>query len=65
VQSGRLSHEVYVWQRSWSAPVREAVSEHGAAFSEIVALAAEVSWNHGKPQVVRCRWTLARLGLST
>ena len=48
-----LAQEVYVWQRAWTPAVREAVVEHGAAFTNVVALAAEVSWSHGKPEVVR------------
>jgi len=48
-----LNQEVYVWQRGWTAPVREAVVNHGGAFSNVVVLAAEVSWNRGKPEVVR------------
>jgi Protein of unknown function (DUF3142) len=48
-----LSQEVYVWQRVWTPPLREAVVDHGGTFSNVVALAAEVSWNHGKPEVVR------------
>jgi len=48
-----LPQEVYIWQRAWTPAVREAVTEHGGSFSNIVALAAEVSWSHGKPEVVR------------
>lgn len=48
-----LAQEVYVWQRAWKEPVREAVSEHGGSFSNIVALAAEVSWKNGEPVVAR------------
>jgi hypothetical protein len=48
-----LTQEVYVWQRAWVPEVRDAVVEHGGVFSNIVVLAAEVSWNHGQPQVVR------------
>jgi hypothetical protein len=48
-----LPQEVYVWQRAWTPAVRESVAEYGGAFSNVVALAAEVSWRHGKPEVVR------------
>ena len=51
--SGPLSHEVYVWQRSWTEPVRNAVAQHATYFSEICVLKAEVSWKDKKPQVVR------------
>ncbi len=48
-----LSQEVYVWQRAWTSPVRESVKEHAGAFSNLVALAAEVSWNNGQPKITR------------
>ena len=51
--SGPLPHEVYVWQRAWTAPVREAVVAHATNFNEVVVLAAEVNWKNGAPQVTR------------
>lgn len=45
--------EVYVWQRTWAPPLREAITQHAAAFSNVVVLAAEISWKPGPPQVVR------------
>ncbi|MDB6109352.1 MAG: hypothetical protein JWR69_1102, partial [Pedosphaera sp.] len=45
--------EAYVWQRAWTAPVREAVAQHAADFSGLTVLAAEVTWKAGKFQVVR------------
>ena len=48
-----LAQEVYVWQRAWTTAVREAVVEHGAAFANLITLAAEVSWSHGRPDVIR------------
>jgi hypothetical protein len=48
-----LPSEVYVWQRAWTPPVREAVAEHATNFSEIVVLQAEVSWKEKIPQVAR------------
>ena len=51
--SGPLSHEVYVWQRAWTEPVRNAVAQHATNFSEVCVLKAEVSWKDKKPQVVR------------
>ena len=45
--------EVYVWQRVWTPPVKTALRQHGGAFSNVVALAAEVSWQQGRPQIVR------------
>ena len=47
----RLPQAAYAWQRDWDGGVRAAVAEHGAAFENLVALAAEVSWDHGQPQV--------------
>jgi len=52
--SGPLRHEVYVWQRAWTQPVRDAVSQHATNFAEVVVLKAEVSWKaDGKPQLAR------------
>lgn len=48
-----LSHDVYVWQRSWNAPVKTAVLSHGTNFGTVVALAAEVTWKNKQPQVAR------------
>ena len=50
--SARLAEEVYVWQRAWTPAVVDAVAAHGGTFSNVVALAAEVSWRHGKPDLV-------------
>lgn len=50
--SGPLSQEAYVWQRSWTPAVREAVSgAHG--FAGLVALAAEVDFRGELPRAVR------------
>ena len=54
--SGPLPHEAYVWQRQWTAAVREAVAEHGPQFQALVALAAEVSWDRGQARVTRVAW---------
>jgi len=51
--SGSLRQEVYVWQRTWAQPVREAVAQHGTNFAEIVPLAAEISWKNKRPQLTR------------
>ncbi len=51
--SGSLRHEVYVWQRAWTEPVRNAVEQHGTNFSALTVLKAEVSWKDKKPQVTR------------
>jgi hypothetical protein len=52
--SGPLRQEVYVWQRAWTQPVREAVSQHGTNFAAIAGLRAEISWNTNRqPQLIR------------
>jgi len=50
---GPMTQQAYVWQRVWTDAVREAVAEHTGAFSGLVALGAEVSWEKGRPIVVR------------
>ena len=45
--AGALTNEVYVWQRAWTGPVREAVTTHATNFTSLVVLSAEVTW-HGK-----------------
>jgi hypothetical protein len=51
--SGPLSHEAYVWQRAWTEPVRDAITQHASAFSGLTVLNAEVSWNDQQPQLIR------------
>lgn len=51
--SGPLTHEAYVWQRAWTAPVRDAVATHARDFRQLSLLAAEVTWQNNEPQVVR------------
>ena len=63
--NGPLRHEVYVWQRAWTQPVREAVAQRATNFAELVPLKAEISWAGGKPQLTRVAVdypTLARAG---
>lgn len=64
--SGPLRHDVYVWQRAWTQPVREAVAQHGTNFTEIAALKAEISWKTNRqPQLARANLdyeTLAKTG---
>jgi hypothetical protein len=50
---GPLRHEVYVWQRAWTGPVRSAVAQHATNVSALCVLKAEVSWKDRKPQVAR------------
>jgi hypothetical protein len=51
--SGPLRQEVYVWQRAWTQPVRDAVSQHATNFAEIAVLKAEISWKDKQPQLTR------------
>lgn len=50
--SGPLRQEAYVWQRSWSPAVQEAV-RRTPGISGLVVLAAEVDPRQGSPRVVR------------
>ena len=49
----RLPHEIYVWQRAWTAPVKAAVASRATNFAAVVVLTAEVTWSQRKPQVAR------------
>jgi hypothetical protein len=51
--AGALPQEVYIWQRSWTEPVRESVRQHATHFASVVVLAAEVTWHDQKPAVIR------------
>lgn len=51
--TGPLPHEVYVWQRAWTEPVRNAITEHGTNFAALAVLRAEVTWQEKQPHVVR------------
>jgi hypothetical protein len=48
-----LAQDVYVWQRAWSAGLRESLSNCATNFHQVVALAAEVSWKNNQPQPVK------------
>ncbi len=48
-----LPQSVYVWQRAWREPVRQALAQHGTNFASLVALGAEVTWKRGQAQVTR------------
>ena len=50
--AGPLRQEAYVWQRSWSPAVREAVRQ-ASGISGLVVLAAEVDLRRGAPRVTR------------
>ena len=63
--SGPLRQEVYVWQRAWTKPVRDAVTQHATNFAALAVLRAEISWTTNRqPQLTRANVdyeTLARL----
>jgi len=48
-----LARQAYVWQRTWTEPVRDAIQEHQSSFSGLAVLGAEVSWRDKVPQAVR------------
>lgn len=50
--SGKLYQEAYVWQRSWSEPVCQAVAQASGRLNGMVVLGAEVSWNRGRARIV-------------
>ena len=51
--TGAMRHDIYVWQRAWTQPVRDAIAAHATNFSEVVPLRAEISWADSKPQMIR------------
>jgi len=50
-----LPQEAYVWQRVWNEPVVQSVTNHGAVFSNLVVLRAEIVWHGDKPEVIPVR----------
>ncbi|HSU81695.1 MAG TPA: DUF3142 domain-containing protein [Thermoanaerobaculia bacterium] len=50
--SGPLRQEAYVWQRSWSPAVRQAIQQ-ASGISGFVVLAAEVDLRQGSPKIAR------------
>lgn len=60
--SGPLRQEVYVWQRAWTQPVRDAVIQRATNFAHLVALRAEISWTTNRqPQLARANVDYATL----
>jgi hypothetical protein len=51
--NGLLRQEVYIWQRTWNAAVRDSLAQHASSFSRLVALNAEVTWKEKRPQIIR------------
>jgi len=62
---GPLRQEVYVWQRVWTPPVREAVTHLATNFDQIVPLKAEISWNDKQPRLVRVALDYSALAKSS
>jgi len=53
LSAGKMSQEVYVWQRSWNEQVLDAVRERATNFSGLLLLSAEVTWQGGRPKIAR------------
>jgi len=58
---GVMPSEVYVWQRSWTPSLEDAIAERAEAFAELVALNAEVTWRSKQPHVTRVALDYAAL----
>lgn len=63
--SGPLPQEAYVWQRAWTAEVKDAVRREGQSFKGLVALGAEINWHAGRAEVVRVPVDYSLLAFST
>jgi hypothetical protein len=50
--AGALVQEAYVWQRSWTPAVQEAVGSADPALAGLVVLAAETGWEQGRPRTI-------------
>lgn len=48
-----LPHSAYVWQRKWTPAVSSAVASPDPHLSQLVVLAAEISFRAGRPSVAR------------
>lgn len=53
-QKGRISHEVYIWQRHWDTMLLKAIEQAASQSSGFSVLAAEVSWSAGRVDQVVC-----------
>jgi len=63
-RSNVLAQQVYVWQRAWTEPVREAVAGARTNFGGVVVLQAEVQWAQDQakaPKIVRVPVNFATL----
>ena len=48
-----LSHEIYVWQRHWDEMLSKSLQKATEQVSAFSVLAAEISWESGRPNVIR------------
>lgn len=51
-RNGQVPHEIYVWQRRWDAVVSKALEQAAYQASGFTVLAAEVTWEEGRPDSV-------------
>ncbi len=59
-----LPQEAYVWQRHWTPELRVAITNHAPSFSGYVALAMEIAWRRGQPEIIRVPIDFATLRAS-
>ncbi|HEY1173050.1 MAG TPA: DUF3142 domain-containing protein [Verrucomicrobiae bacterium] len=52
-QGGVMPQEVYVWQRAWNEPVKQAVTQAAPEMERFTVLTAEVTWVKGQPKWTR------------
>jgi hypothetical protein len=48
-----FTHEAYIWQRAWDESVRIAIEQSHTNLTGYIALAAEVSFRTGQPEITR------------
>lgn len=53
IPHGPLLHEAYIWQRSYTSGLKQAITLHGTNFSRLVVLSADVSWIEDAPRSAR------------
>jgi len=51
--AGPLPQALYVWQRRWDTPVRDALLRAAPRSAGFVYLGAEIAWENGQPRVAR------------
>jgi hypothetical protein len=48
-----FTQDVYVWQRAWTDAVQAALTNECSSFTNVVVLAAEISWKNKQPVLAR------------